>query len=136
MGDAFVNSANAARYADEFLHVEHFICLYFGASWAAPCQEFEPMLIDFYHKVNKNHRRVEIVYVHSDEDNGQFNNAITQVPWLAVPYGDSRVMEIKQFYAVTAVPVLVVLRKDGTLVTTNGRNDLYALEEKAIDHWL
>ena len=58
------------------------------------------------------------------------------MPWLAIPYGDSRVMEVKQFYAVTAVPVLVVLRKDGTLVTTNGRNDIYALEEEAIKHWL
>lgn len=76
------------------------------------------------------------MYVHSDEDNGQFNNAITSVPWLAIPYGDSRVMEVKQFYAVTAVPVLVVLRKDGTLVTTNGRNDIYAMEEEAIKHWL
>ena len=55
---------------------------------------------------------------------------------MAIPYGDSRVMEVKQFYAVTAVPVLVVLRKDGTLVTTNGRNDIYALEEEAIKHWL
>ena len=70
MGDQFVNHANAARYADEFLHVEKFICLYFGASWASPCIEFEPMLQKFYQKVNEHHRQLEIVYVHSDEDNG------------------------------------------------------------------
>jgi hypothetical protein len=45
-------------------------------------------------------------------------------------------MELKQMYAVTAIPVLVILRKDGTVVTTNGRNDIYALENDALDHWL
>ena len=44
-------------------------------------------------------------------------------------------MELKEMYNITAVPVLVILRKDGTVVTTNGRNDIYALEDKAIDHW-
>ena len=94
------------------------------------------MLIDFYKKVNKNHKVFEIIYVNSDEDPGQFNNAITQVPWLAVPYGDSRVMELKQFYAITSIPVLCILRKDGTLVTTNARNDIYAMQELAINHWI
>ena len=45
-------------------------------------------------------------------------------------------MELKGMYAVTAVPVLVIIRKDGTVCTTNGRNDIYSMEEEAIDHWL
>ena len=44
-------------------------------------------------------------------------------------------MELKQMYAITAVPVLVIIRKDGMVVTTNGRNDIYELEDEAIDHW-
>ena len=94
------------------------------------------MLIDFYKKVNMINKKIEIIYVNSDEDPGQFNNAISQTPWLAIPFNDSRVMELKQFYAITAVPVLVIIRKDGTIVTTNGRNDIYAMEEDAIQHWL
>jgi hypothetical protein len=38
-------------------------------------------------------------------------------------------------YGITAVPVLVILRKDGTIVTTNGREDIYAMTEKAIEKW-
>ena len=38
-------------------------------------------------------------------------------------------------YAITAVPVLVIIRKDGTVITTNARNDIYSFEEEAIDHW-
>jgi len=45
-------------------------------------------------------------------------------------------MELKGMYAISAVPVLVIIRKDGTVVTTNGRNDIYAMEDEAIDHWI
>jgi len=45
-------------------------------------------------------------------------------------------MDLKQMYAITAIPVLVIIRKDGTVVTTNGRNDIYALDDEAINHWM
>ena len=73
--------------------------------------------------------------MNSDEDHGSFNTLISSFPWLSVPYGDPRVMDLKSMYAVTAVPILVIIRKDGTVVTTNGRNDIYALEDDAINHW-
>ena len=44
-------------------------------------------------------------------------------------------MELKSMYAITAVPILVIIRKDGTVVTTNARNDIYSMEEEAINHW-
>ena len=68
LGEEFRNSQNMRIYADHFFHVEKFIGLYFGASWAAPCQEFDPMLMDFYNKANAVHKKIEIIYVNSDED--------------------------------------------------------------------
>jgi len=94
------------------------------------------MLLDFYRNANKINKKIEIIYVNSDEDPGQFNSVISSVPWLAIPFNDSRVMELKQMYAITAIPVLVIIRKDGTVVTTNGRNDIYALENDALEHWI
>ena len=58
------------------------------------------------------------------------------MPWLSIPFGDERVMELKQMYSITAVPILVILRKDGTVVTTNARNDIYAMDSNAFDHWM
>lgn len=55
---------------------------------------------------------------------------------MSIPFGDQRVMELKSMYSITAVPVLVILRKDGTVVTTNARNDIYAMDEEAFDHWI
>lgn len=60
---------------------------------------------------------------------------ISTAPWLAIPFNDSRVMDLKAMYAITHIPILVIIRKNGTVVTTNARNDIYAFEEHAIDHW-
>ena len=54
---------------------------------------------------------------------------------MALSFDDPRVMELKAMYSITAVPVLVVLRKDGTIVTANGRSDVYAMDEDAFKHW-
>ena len=68
LGEEFIDSNGNRKYADTFFHVEKFIGIYFSASWAAPCQEFDPMLIDFYKRINMINKKLEIVYVNSDED--------------------------------------------------------------------
>lgn len=95
LGDEFIDNTGAKRYADVFFQVEKFIGLYFGASWAAPCQEFDPMLVDFYQKVNQITKKIEIIYVNSDEDPASFHALVSEIPWLAIPFNDSRVMELK-----------------------------------------
>jgi len=94
------------------------------------------MLSDVYRKINAHGKRLEVVYAHSDENYQQFAGHVAQMPWLAIPFGDPRAMDLKAMYSITAVPVLVVLRKDGTVVTTNGRNDIYAMDDKAFSHWM
>ena len=135
-GDEFIDSKGQRVFADHFLTVEKYVCLYFGCAWAAPAQEFDPMLLDFYEKVNKDRKVIEIIYVNSDEDHGQFNQIVSNVPWIAIPYKDTRVMELKTMYAITAVPQLIVIRKNGTILTVNGRDDIYAMDSEAINHWL
>lgn len=76
LGEEFIDNQGQKVYADRFLQTEKFIGIYFGASWAAPCQEFDPMLKDFYKASNKLSKKIEIVYVNSDEDPGQFSAMI------------------------------------------------------------
>ena len=73
LGDEFIDCTGARKYADVFFHVEKFVGIYFGCSWAAPCQEFDPMLVDFYHKVNQITKKIEIIYVDSDEEPNSYN---------------------------------------------------------------
>jgi len=35
------------------VHKKEIVCLYFSAFWCPPCQNFTPVLKDFYLKVNK-----------------------------------------------------------------------------------
>ena len=37
LGEDFVDSTGQTKYADVFFHVEKFVGIYFGASWASPC---------------------------------------------------------------------------------------------------
>ena len=135
LGENFLDRQGAPKYADIFFHVTKFVGIYFSANWASPCQEFDPMLVDFYEKVNAMTKQIEIIYVSSDEDPNQFNNQLQRFPFVSIPFNDPRLMELKAMYAITAVPVLVIIRKDGTVVTTNARNDIYAFDEDAIKHW-
>ena len=95
LGDYFINSLGQKVPSHALTHVEKYIGIYFSASWAAPCQEFNKMLIDFYKKVNLRNKRIEVVYVNSDEDMYSFNAYIKSMPWLSIPFGDERVMELK-----------------------------------------
>jgi hypothetical protein len=69
-GEEFIDASGSKKYADIFLHVEKYIGIYFGASWAAPAQEFDPMLLDFYRHANRINKKLEVIYVNSDEDPG------------------------------------------------------------------
>ena len=39
------------------------IALLFSASWCPPCQKFLPKCIEFYNTINKDSKKMEIIYV-------------------------------------------------------------------------
>ena len=46
------------------------------------------------------------------------------MPWLALPYTDTRNKVFKQQFGVTGIPTLIVLNKSGEVVTYDGRSDV------------
>lgn len=73
LGEYFIDSQGRKIPVNTFYHVDKFIGIYFSCSWAPPCIEFNPMLIDFYQKVNSQGKKIEIIYVNSDEDMYSYN---------------------------------------------------------------
>ena len=61
LGENFIDRTGAAKYADIFFNVTKFVGIYFSAHWASSCQGFDPMLVEFYKKVNKNNKQIEIL---------------------------------------------------------------------------
>lgn len=143
------------------------MCLYFSAFWCPPCQNFTPVLKEFYMKVNQVPKNFfgkkrgqptalankfvkqktitysvlqevldspfEVIYVGKDTSMEMFNKATKGMPWLSLPFEDSRVDEFFTMFKIRSIPSLVVLGNRGELVTLDGRIDLMT---RGIDSWL
>merc|ERR1712183_788552 len=48
------------------------VCIYFSAHWCPPCRGFTPVLSKFYDEVNKDGKKMEIIFVSCDQDEKQF----------------------------------------------------------------
>ena len=46
--------------------------LYFSAHWCPPCKAFTPLLVETYNKIKAAGKELEVVFVSSDKDMGQF----------------------------------------------------------------
>lgn len=105
------------------------VCLYFSAHWCPPCRAFTPMLAKLYKKLTEDKKNVEVVFVSSDRSEESFGQYLDTMPWLAVPFGDPRIDQIKNLFAVDGIPMLVVLDDKGDVITLNGRGAAMLDEE-------
>ena len=88
------------------------VALYFSAHWCGPCRGFTPMLIEFYHhlkEVAPTHG-LEIIFVSSDRDEGQFQHYYGSMPFMAHPFANRALaQQIKSVFGVRGIPSLVVI---------------------------
>lgn len=111
--------------------------VYFSAHWCPPCRAFTPQLVDFHKEMAKQGKPFEVVFVSSDRDEGAMHGYMKEMemPWLALPFGDRRVQQLKSKFGVKGIPKLVVVDADGNLITDNGRMDVVRLGAKAFGGW-
>jgi len=97
------------------------IGLYFSAHWCPPCRGFTPKLAQWYKEGLKD--KMEIIFVSSDKDKGQFDNYFEEMPWLALPYENRQAKEVlSKACGVQGIPSFAVINPDGTIITTDGRS--------------
>ena len=123
LGATFNHQESTVNF-DDVIPQKEVICLYFSAHWCPPCRGFTPVLVDFYKEVNADNPRLEIIFVSSDKDGGSFKEYYGTMPWLAIPFADERIQALKTKFAVTGIPYLCVLKKDGELAHGNARADV------------
>ena len=98
------------------------IGLYFSAHWCPPCKAFTPKLVETYKKVKAAGKELEIVFVSSDRDLGQFQEYFATMPWLAIPPGDKRKAALSARFEVEGIPSLVFIDgATGETINANGR---------------
>lgn len=112
------------------------VALYFCADWCPPCKIFTPKLINFYHEINKEERKVEIVLISCDLDFIEYEKHINKLPWICVPYDKGRSAYITEKFDIAQIPSLVVLKWDGTFITKNGRDDVRHRGIESFGDWI
>ena len=100
---------------------DKYVALYFSAHWCPPCRGFTPKFSEWYTKDLKK-KGLEVVFVSSDKGEKEFNSYYGEQPWLALPYEDrERKAALSKQFKVQGIPTLVILDKDGSVITTKGR---------------
>ncbi|KAK1549475.1 hypothetical protein Q3G72_002642 [Acer saccharum] len=95
--------------------------LYMSLGSFRSCQNFTPKLVDFYKCLKEKGESFEIVYVSFEDDKESFEKDFTNMPWLAIPFGDKALQKLPQYFMLNALPTLVILGPDGKTLNLNVR---------------
>jgi len=90
--------------------------LYFSASWCGPCQQFTPILAQWYLKTKRLHPEMEIVFVSSDRSQDDFNAYAQKMPWAHLAFEHKDFPEIRK-YSAPGIPFLVLVNENGLALT-------------------
>eukprot|EP00695_Tsukubamonas_globosa_P001424 TRINITY_DN244_c0_g1_i1.p2 TRINITY_DN244_c0_g1~~TRINITY_DN244_c0_g1_i1.p2 ORF type:complete len:161 (+),score=88.86 TRINITY_DN244_c0_g1_i1:51-485(+) len=136
LGEPFVNREGQTLNFEQALGSAEVIGIYFSAHWCPPCRGFTPMLAEAYDEVKKSHNKFQVVFVTSDQDEAHMKEYLSDMPWVAIPFGDPRIAALKSKYGVRGIPTLVVVDGKGETKSLNGRNDVASNGADAINAWL
>jgi len=119
LGDTLQNKEGSVNTSE--ILKDKYVALYFSAHWCPPCRGFTPKLAEWYTKSLKE-KGLEVVFVSSDKDEKSFSEYFAEQPWLALPFSErTKKAELSKQFKVQGIPTLVILNKDGTVITTKGR---------------
>jgi len=99
-------------------------CLFFAASWCPLSAKFINKLIEFYNEINLEDKVLEIILVSRDRNKDDFDSFYNLMPWLSLPYGDSRVKKLIDAHDIKGIPQLVLLNSKGEIIQSQGRRDV------------
>jgi nucleoredoxin len=102
--------------------------LYFSAHWCPPCRGFTPVLANAYKTLTDQGKPIQIIFISSDRDQGQFDGYYNEMPWLALPFSERDAKsKLSEKYGITGIPTLVLLDgATGELKTKDGRGEITA----------
>ena len=116
---------DASLQTVELMANPQFVGIYFGAHWAPPCRRFTSQLKTIYEEINKDGLKFEVIFCSQDGDEKAFQRNFADMPWAAVNYAlDQRRSTLQQKFGIMAIPTLIILDKEGRIISYDGRQDL------------
>ncbi|GLT37030.1 hypothetical protein SLA2020_113720 [Shorea laevis] len=107
------------------------ILLYFSAHHCLECHHFLPKLIESYHEIKAKDEPLEVVFISSDNDQASFDKSFSEMPWLALPFGDARKSSLSRRFKVIGIPMLVAIGSSGRTVTKEAKDLITMYRAKA-----
>ncbi|CAN6676133.1 unnamed protein product [Malus baccata var. baccata] len=98
------------------------ILLYFSAHRSRACRAFLPKLVEAYHEIKAKDDAFEVIFISSDKGQNAFDKVFATMPWLALPFGDSRKASLKSKFKVPVIPKLIAIGPTGQTVTKEATN--------------
>lgn len=98
--------------------------MYFGAHWSEPCGKFLPKLHVFHELNSKVKEDFELIFCSVDRSEDDYKAYTEGMPWWCLPYAISTLPKLVATLQAHGMPHLVVIDKDGTIVTKEGVNAL------------
>lgn len=132
-----MNKQGQGYTAESVLADVDIICYYFSAHWCPPCRMFTPILADFYRDVKGAGGRIEVVFVSSDRSQQEMFQYMAEAhaEWMAIPWGSPTAANLKAKYNVSGIPALIVVKKNGQIITTDGRSDVHRMGANCYQQW-
>lgn len=100
--------------------------LYFGScsGWCDACNNFTPLLEQAYVDTHRSGTKpsLEVVYISHDRNQQEWAKSLEGLPWKAMLWGEhTRRQNLVDTFHVSAIPTLVILKPNGTILTTGER---------------
>ncbi|XP_075061204.1 nucleoredoxin-like protein 1 [Mixophyes fleayi] len=119
------------------------VLLYFADSGSSRCQEFAPLLKDFFTKLTDEFyvnraSQLALIYVSRDHCEEEHDSFIKDMPkrWLLVPFEDEEFRrDLEAQFSVSDVPVLVVLKPSGQVISPNAVDEVERLGPTCFKNW-
>ncbi|XP_028576983.1 nucleoredoxin-like protein 1 isoform X2 [Podarcis muralis] len=116
--------------------------LYFGSGECLRCQEFAPILKDFFVRLTdefyvERASQLVLVFVSLDETEEKQDKFLKTMPkrWLFLPFQDEFRRELELRFSVTNPPVVVVLKPNGEVIAANAVEEIKQVGPACFRNW-
>ncbi|XP_057656561.1 nucleoredoxin-like protein 2 [Diorhabda carinulata] len=120
----------------EYLQNIKIFILFFSASWVPNTTNLIVKLKELYVESLKRKANMEIIYVSADTTEEEYEaDLMAQGPWSAIPFKSPICDTLRFSYDVSAMPMIVVIKRDGTVISRKGRKELENIGLNVLVTW-
>ena len=125
IGSTFTRGISSTKVSIEQVLQADVVLLLFSGKWCPPCNGFAPVIKNFYNNVNKgcigDKKRVEIVFISCDNSIEEYKSHASEFPYACISFDDPKIVDLQDALEIENIPVVTLLRKDGTIAKENIR---------------